>query len=67
MDVGDPSNFIRILNLYDSNLTKLKKDFYSYSFTDSETKIVIKKIFEKYGYILEPHGAIGYLGLKKKY
>ena len=65
MDVGDPSNFIRILNLYDSNLTKLKKDFYSYSFTDSETKIVIKKIFEKYGYILEPHGAIGYLGLKK--
>ena len=65
MDVGDPSNFIRILNLYDSDLTELKKDFFSYSFTDSETKIGIKKIFEKYGYILDPHGAIGYLGLKK--
>tara|TARA_B100000941_G_C28502450_1_gene555197 strand:+ start:255 stop:1553 length:1299 start_codon:yes stop_codon:yes gene_type:complete len=65
MDVGDPSNFIRILKLFDSNLSKLKKEFSSFSFNDQQTKIIIKKIFEKSGYILEPHGAIGYLGLKK--
>ena len=65
MDVGNPSNFIRIQELFDNNLSSLKKSFSSYSFSDDETKIMMKSIHDKFNYISEPHGAIGYLGLKK--
>ena len=65
MDVGNPSNFIRIQELFDNNLSSLKKSFSSYSFSDDETKIMMKSIYNKFNYISEPHGAIGYLGLKK--
>ena len=65
MDVGNPSNFIRIQELFDNNLSSLKKSFSSYSFSDDETKIMMKSIHNKFNYISEPHGAIGYLGLKK--
>lgn len=66
MDVGNPSNFIRIQELYDNNLNNFEKDFSSYSFTDEETKKVIAEIYKNSGYIAEPHGAVGYLGLKKE-
>ena len=65
MDVGNPSNFIRIQELFDNNLSSLKKSFSSYSFSDDETKIMMKSIHDKFNYISEPHGVIGYLGLKK--
>lgn len=65
MDVGDPSNFIRIRNLYDNDLTILQKNLSSYSFTDIETKTAMKSVHEKTGYITDPHGAVGYLGLKE--
>ncbi len=65
MDVGNPSNFIRIQELFDNNLSRLRKSFSSYSFSDNETKIMMKSIHDKFNYISEPHGAIGYLGLKK--
>jgi threonine synthase len=65
MDVGNPSNFIRIQELFDKNLSSLKKSFSSYSFSDDETKIMMKSIYDKFNYISEPHGAIGYLGLQK--
>jgi len=65
MDVGNPSNFIRIQELFDNNLSSLKKSFSSDSFSDDETKIMMKSIHDKFNYISEPHGAIGYLGLKK--
>ena len=65
MDVGNPSNFIRIQELFNKNLSSLKKSFSSYSFSDDETKIMMKSIYNKFNYISEPHGAIGYLGLKK--
>jgi len=65
MDVGNPSNFIRIQELFNKNLSSLKKLFSSYSFSDDETKIMMKSIHDKFNYISEPHGAIGYLGLKK--
>ena len=65
MDVGNPSNFIRIQELFDNNLSSLKKSFSSYSFSDDETKIMMKSIYNKFNYISEPHGAIGYLGLQK--
>jgi threonine synthase len=65
MDVGNPSNFIRIQELFDNNLSRLKESFSSYSFSDDETKIMMKSVYDKFNYISEPHGAIGYLGLKK--
>jgi len=65
MDVGDPSNFIRIRNIYKNNFEVLKENLSSYSFTDEETKEAMLKIKNNNGYIADPHGAVGYLGLKK--
>ncbi|WP_445719330.1 threonine synthase [Flavobacterium sp.] len=64
MDVGNPSNFVRIQEMYGNDLTEFEKDFSSYSFTDEETKVAIKSIYDSFGYVTEPHGAVGYLGLK---
>jgi len=66
MDVSNPSNFVRIQELYNNDLGQFKKDFSSYSFTDIETEEIIKKVYSNTNYILEPHGAVGYLGLKKE-
>jgi threonine synthase len=66
MDVGNPSNFIRIQELYNHDLAQFEKDFSSYTYTDAETKAVMISIYNKSGYIAEPHGAVGYLGLKKE-
>jgi threonine synthase len=65
MDVGDPSNFIRIQHLYNDDFSQLKQHLSSYSFTDKETKEAIKILYAKAGYIADPHGAVGYLGLQK--
>jgi threonine synthase len=62
MDVSDPSNFIRIQHLYGS-YSNLKNHLSSFSFTDNETKIIMKQVYEENGYILDPHGAVAYLGL----
>ena len=65
MDVGDPSNFIRIQHLYKDNYQELKNHLSSYSFTDIQTKEAIAKVYEETNYLMDPHGAVGYLGLKK--
>ena len=65
MDVGNPSNFIRIQELFNNNLDALKNAFSSYSFSDDLTRTMMKKIYINSGYIADPHGAVGYLGLKK--
>ena len=65
MDVGDPSNFVRIQKIFNNDIHKLKKNITGYSFNDNETLKCIKNIHKKNNYILDPHGAIGYLGLKK--
>ncbi len=62
MDVGNPSNFIRIQELFANDINLLKKEFSSYSFSDVETKNAMKEIKEKANYIADPHGAVGYLG-----
>jgi threonine synthase len=66
MDVGNPSNFIRIQEMYQNDLKAFEKDFSSYSYTDEETLETMKQIYKTNGYIAEPHGAVGYLGLKKE-
>lgn len=64
MDVGNPSNFIRIQELYKNDFNLLKQNLSSYSFTDTETKQAIQEIYNTYKYIADPHGAVGYLGCK---
>ena len=65
MDVGNPSNFIRIQELFNNDLEALKSAFSSYSFSDDETRATMKEIYNNSGYVTDPHGAVGYLGLKK--
>ena len=65
MDVGDPSNFVRILEIYKNDISELKKHLSSYSFNDDETRVAMKYLKENCNYIADPHGAVGYLGLKK--
>lgn len=65
MDVGDPSNFERIIALYNNNFEELRKNLSAYSFTDEETKAAMHYLYMTTGYIADPHGAVGYLGLKK--
>ncbi|UCE94577.1 MAG: threonine synthase, partial [Flavobacteriaceae bacterium] len=65
MDVGDPSNFIRIRKIYNNDFSLIKKNLSSYSFTDDETRAAMLKVYKETGYIMDPHGAVGYLGLKK--
>ena len=65
MDVGDPSNFVRIMEIYKNDDAELKRHLTSYSFTDEETRKAMKSIKDNSNYIADPHGAVGYLGLKK--
>jgi threonine synthase len=65
MDVGNPSNFARILDLYNNSVEKMRNDIYSASFSDNQTKNAIREVYNKYNYILDPHSAVGYMGLKQ--
>lgn len=65
MDVGNPSNFVRILELYQRDFAALSRDITGYAFSDQQTREAMRDVYSKYGYVLDPHGAIGYLGLKK--
>jgi threonine synthase len=64
MDVGDPSNFVRILELFEKEAPALSAVFSSVSFDDEETRSVMKRVYNDYGYILDPHGAIGFIALE---
>ncbi len=63
MDVGNPSNFVRILELFDHQFLNLENILSSYSISDTDTKKVIKTVSESAKYLLDPHGAVGYLSL----
>ena len=65
MDVGDPSNFIRIRHLFQDNFESLSEQLSSFTFTDAQTREAMKQIHKTSQYIADPHGAVGYLGLKK--
>ncbi len=64
MDVGAPSNFVRIQEIYKNNFKALKTHLSSYSFTDSQTKAAMHELYKDYNYVADPHGAVGYLGCK---
>ena len=61
MDVGNPSNFARMLDLYCSTWNNLKKDISGYSFTDDETRHGIKEVYDRFQYLIDPHAAVGFL------
>jgi len=65
MDVGNPSNFIRVLELFHKEFNSLKNVLSSYSISDEETKKTIAEVYTKHNYLLDPHGAVGYLSLEK--
>jgi threonine synthase len=64
MDVGDPSNFIRIREIYKNRFDTLRDNLSSFSFSDQETRAAILEIYNSYDYVADPHGAVGYLGCK---
>lgn len=64
MDVGDPSNFARILDLYKSSHTEICNHISGATYTDDEIAATMKKCYEQTGYVLDPHGACGYQALK---
>jgi len=75
MDVGNPSNFARMLDIYTdlnkhssengSTWNNMKEAISGYAYTDEVTSIAIKEVYDKYGYVIDPHGAVGYLALKE--
>ncbi|MEI9945013.1 MAG: threonine synthase [Chitinophagaceae bacterium] len=65
MDVGNPSNFVRILEIFHHSFPELKDHLSSYSISDKETVATIKSVYEKNKYLLDPHGAVGYLSLER--
>lgn len=64
MDVGNPSNFARMLALYGS-VEKMRDDVFGASFSDAETLAGMRDVYRRYEYLAEPHAAIGYLGLER--
>ncbi|GAA5034502.1 threonine synthase [Marivirga lumbricoides] len=65
MDVGAPSNFQRMLDLYDKGHDKMKKAIKGYSFTDEQTLQIMQNVYKEFDYLLDPHGAVAYGGLKE--
>lgn len=65
MDVGDPSNFVRILELFENRHSSIKNVLSAYSFSDDVTRKAIKDVYKETAYLMDPHGAVGYLGLQK--
>ncbi len=62
MDVGDPSNIKRIIDIY-TDIENITDDIYSWSYSDDDTKRAIGKVYSNYSYLLDPHSAVGYLGI----
>jgi threonine synthase len=65
MDVGNPSNFVRILQIFNQQFAALQNKFSSVSITDEQTKATLKLVYQQHQYLLDPHGAVGYLALQQ--
>jgi threonine synthase len=64
MDVGHPSNFDRMLWLYGGHLDAMRTDVVGLRHTDDDVRTTIRRVYDERGYLLDPHGAIAYAGLK---
>jgi threonine synthase len=65
MDVGAPSNFERVRALYDDNIDRMRQDVAGAAFADARVVEEIGKVYRQRGYLLDPHGAIAWLGLQQ--
>ncbi len=65
MDVGDPSNLGRIREMYWDDIAAMRGDISAFSFDDDATLAAIREMRDRYGYVSDPHGAVGYLALQK--
>jgi threonine synthase len=65
MDVGAPSNFERIRALYDDDIDRMRQDVKGAAFEDAQVVEAIGRVYRERGYLLDPHGAIAWLGLQK--
>jgi threonine synthase len=63
MDVGDPSNFARILDLYQHSHEEISKVMVGTTYTDDQIRETLLSVFNTTGYLLDPHGAVGYRAL----
>lgn len=63
MDVGDPSNFARILDLYQNSHSKISSEISGFTYTDEQIAETLADTYKKNGYLLDPHGAVGYRSL----
>jgi threonine synthase len=66
MDVGNPSNFERMLWLYDNDVERMRRDICGTGHQDEEVRATIQRVYEERGYLLDPHSAIAYLGIKER-
>ncbi len=64
MDVGNPSNFARMLDLYGSTWNIMTRDISGFSSSDAQTREAMQNVYAQFNYILDPHGAVGYLAWK---
>ncbi len=65
MDVGDPSNFIRIMEIFQQQFSELKSTLTGYTISDEETKATLKSVYQNHNYLLDPHGAVAYSALEQ--
>jgi threonine synthase len=63
MDVGNPSNFVRLQAIFNHSLTEFRSEISGYSYSDAQTRESIKKVYDEFNYVADPHGAIGYRAL----
>lgn len=66
MDVGAPSNFARILDLYGNSVEAIRKDISGATYSDDRIRETLKQCYSETGYILDPHGACGYQALQEQ-
>ncbi len=60
MDVGSPSNFARMLDLYGGNVQAMREDLVGIKVSEQQTRETIARVQQQYGYTLDPHGAVAY-------
>jgi threonine synthase len=65
MDVGDPSNFARVLDLYKESHEAICRDISGTTYTDEQIRETVKTTYQQTGYLLDPHGACGFRALKE--
>lgn len=65
MDVGNPSNFVRMQWLFQNNVEAMRKEMVGMRVSEEETKQTMKEVFDEHTYVLDPHAAVAYTAMKR--